>query len=79
MFLKKNKTKQTEDTELLGFTSYCHECDADIIPDGTGKTEVKFCPDCGTKLVQPSRCVWCNNPVNASAKFCTGCGMMIKR
>lgn len=77
-FLKK-KTQQPDSTELLKFNPYCPNCDSDIGADETGQMQLLFCPDCSTKLIQPSRCVWCNNPVNASAKYCTGCGMMIKR
>jgi predicted RNA-binding Zn-ribbon protein involved in translation (DUF1610 family) len=79
---KKKQTeqaKQTEDRELLKLVRYCPDCDADIMPDEDGQIRINFCPDCGTKLIQPTRCVWCNNPANASATYCTGCGMMIKR
>ena len=77
---KKQDTKQTkEDTELLAMARYCPSCDADVVPDDSGKIRVNFCPDCGTELWQPTRCMWCNNPINASAPYCTGCGMMIKK
>jgi len=73
------QTKQTEDKELLEYARYCPECKQDLIPDSTGTLKVNFCPDCGTKLIQPSRCLWCRSPVNASAIYCTGCGELILR
>ena len=74
IFKKKTDDK---DTELLSFDPHCLNCDTDIIPDG--KTMIKFCPDCGTELIQPFRCAVCNTPVNATSKYCTGCGMLAIR
>jgi hypothetical protein len=79
MFSKKNKTKQLDDTELLRLCPYCPKCDSDVIRDESELMEMNFCPDCGTKLIQPSYCIWCNNPVNGSAKYCTGCGELMLR
>jgi predicted RNA-binding Zn-ribbon protein involved in translation (DUF1610 family) len=70
---------QTEDKELLQMSRYCPNCNADITSDETGQIKVNYCPDCGTELWQPIRCVWCNNPVDASTVYCTGCGMAIVR
>jgi len=69
LFKKKTETK---DTELLAYDPYCPECNSDIGADTNGM--IKFCPECGAELKQPFRCAICNTPINATAKYCTGCG-----
>jgi len=71
--------KKVVDKELLKLNPYCPECGCDIGADETGKMKINYCPDCGTELVQPSRCVVCNNPIHATAEFCTGCGFIAIR
>ncbi|MEK6945777.1 MAG: zinc ribbon domain-containing protein [Nanoarchaeota archaeon] len=44
---------------------------------GCGKIleEVKFCPDCGTKVwIKPTNCPKCTKPVADEDKFCQDCG-----
>jgi rRNA maturation endonuclease Nob1 len=37
--------------------------------------EIKFCPDCGTKVwIKPTKCPKCSKPVSANDKFCQDCG-----
>lgn len=78
MAKRKQTTKKT-DKELLGMLKFCPKCDDNIIPDDTEKIKSNFCPDCGTKLIQPSRCIWCGTPVHASTTYCPACGELILR
>jgi len=74
----KNKSKkvvQRKPEDLLRELSpYCPKCDMDIGPSESNLMAVVYCPTCGADLVQPSLCQICGNPMNADAKFCTGCG-----
>jgi len=53
---------------------YCSGCDCPVCGDEKGVVKVIYCPDCGIKLVQPSLCKICGNPVNATSGYCSGCG-----
>jgi predicted amidophosphoribosyltransferase len=57
----------------------CTECNCGVCVDEEGVIKTIYCPDCGTKLVQPSLCKICGNPVNAGSKYCTGCGIEMVR
>ena len=76
-----NKTKPTKRAILKDYLSrmdaYCPKCEFDVIMDDEHVMNISFCPDCGTKLKQPRLCIWCKNPVNATANFCAGCGMKV--
>ncbi len=58
---------------------HCGECDADIGASESGAVEVVFCPTCGTRLKKATLCKICGNFVQATAVFCTGCGVEIVR
>jgi predicted RNA-binding Zn-ribbon protein involved in translation (DUF1610 family) len=64
---------------LRALNARCVDCDTDIYRDEDGVMKVLYCPLCGDKLLQPSLCKICGNPVNADAVYCTGCGVEIVR
>jgi len=49
----------------------CPKCKKDIADSG-----LKFCPDCGTKLL--ATCAKCNIDYPTGTKFCTQCGEALK-
>lgn len=52
---------------------YCDKCNK------TFDDDVKFCPECGNKLLSKDVCPECGAPVDASAKFCPSCGHKLVR
>jgi rRNA maturation endonuclease Nob1 len=38
------------------------------------QANVKFCPDCGAKIVQKTHCTQCGAKMEPGAKFCGECG-----
>jgi hypothetical protein len=64
-----------EDREMLqekswreGARATCPQCEAPLAKN------VKFCPECGTKIKSESHCTECGAKVPAGAKFCAECG-----
>jgi hypothetical protein len=76
--MKKTKEQKAKDL-LVELDAYCTECDATVGASENGAMLVDRCPGCGSKLIKPSLCIWCGNPVNATALYCTGCGIGIVR
>ena len=52
---------------------YCDKCNK------TFDDSVKFCPECGNKLLSKDVCPECGAPVDANAKFCPSCGHKLVR
>jgi hypothetical protein len=50
----------------------CPACGAPL-PDN-----VKFCPECGAKIVSKSLCRACNAELKPGAKFCAECGTKVQ-
>ncbi len=74
----KNKHKDRAIKKALQqLDSYCQECDADVRASSSEAMIVSFCPECGSRLLKPKICIICGNPINATARFCTGCGVKI--
>lgn len=71
----KQEVKQKTPEELLKeLNAYCKICDCTFFAAGDDPMLIRYCPECGRDLILPYLCSFCNNPVNADAKYCTGCG-----
>jgi hypothetical protein len=73
--MKKAKIEKKPEDMLKDLNAYCKKCDCTFAPAGDEPMLVRYCPDCGNDLILPSLCPFCGNPMNADAKFCTGCGI----
>lgn len=74
--MKKTKKIEKKLEDLLKeLNPYCRKCDCDFYSSGDDPMIVRYCPNCGSSLVQPSLCLFCENPMNADAKYCTVCGV----
>ncbi len=58
-------------TWKAGVKAGCPNCGAALA------TNAKFCPECGTKIVQKTFCAECGAELKAGAKFCGECGTKV--
>jgi len=70
-------TKSKVDKELLEMDSYCPTCQGYIV--GDGKRQIRYCSECGGKLVLPARCIICKGLLGGGNQFCVGCGFIAIR
>lgn len=68
-----------EDREMLkeeswraGVRATCPNCNAPLVAN------VKFCPECGTKIKAEAHCTQCGAKLNPGAKFCAECGEKVE-
>lgn len=73
LFTHKQKP-EVKTVDLSNYEPYCEYCDGYISTDDKNNNPIKYCPDCGHELLQPSICIFCGSPIASDAKYCTGCG-----
>ncbi|HSO26595.1 MAG TPA: zinc ribbon domain-containing protein [Anaerolineales bacterium] len=57
-----------EESWRAGVRATCPSCNAPL------EGNLKFCPECGTKIQSQAHCTECGAKLSASAKFCGECG-----
>ncbi len=72
------KKVKTKEQVLKSMLPYCPNCDCSWDYKAEA-VDASFCPDCGTELVKPVLCLICDQPVNASNRFCPTCGVGVTR
>jgi hypothetical protein len=83
MWLKKKRDEPSLEEQrqeaLKKCYPYCQKCGESVEPDEKGITERKYCPDCGSGLIQPKICEFCGNVIWARSVYCMGCGVKVVR